>query len=158
MTMFRRPAAATCVLTLTVLAGVSSAYPQWAEEAGLDFWNVSALENSIEDGKARIRELDAELGRVTERRCLKDALALDLIEGRADLRATAERFARVGVESASDLARLKLAYRVSDDRAVRARQAMEYAWQQLNRRGDAETWTRLVSEYRAAYPEEPFIN
>jgi len=73
------------VVLLVLAAGASMAYPAWAADAGLDFWNLPTLEDEVVD-EARLGEkLDQKSDVIQRSVNYRMALAEELIDNRAPL-------------------------------------------------------------------------
>jgi hypothetical protein len=80
------------VLAFSALVAVPTLFPGPAGSAGLDFWNVPAVLDSIQQGAQLNERLEEQLQAVHERSAAKDEVAEDVAAGRLTLLEGAARF------------------------------------------------------------------
>lgn len=121
-----------------MMGGLSYAYPQWVQDCGFDFWNVSQYEREIQQGQRNCDELERMGTHIHNRMHVKNQLVGDYLEGRVSFRDLVLQFwslnqqqpnvmhvIRVGYKGDSDLEKMchnVMAYirtRVSDNPSAR---------------------------------------
>lgn len=143
-------------LTVCGLAGVGFAHSSLAEAAGMDVWNLPALQEQLDDATERRADLDAQDEAVHHRIVMKEHLIGELVAGRATLAETTDVFLELNRDTPA-MATARRADPTADDREATARNvigfAEVYTYPSAARRADA--LHRLADEYRAAFPGSP---
>jgi hypothetical protein len=156
----RRGAARLAVLTTTAAVAAlltATAAPGWTRAAGLDVWNLPALEREMKAGVAESRRLDEELEHSARRQGVKEALVANLIAGRTTLAEVVADFAELDRCQPWFPEALRVGHPGRSDREVTARAVVEYA---LSRVADpakrAEVRRRLEAELQSllAQPDD----
>ena len=88
MTAIRRPGAASAAVLIVLSASLVTAHafaPEWSRRAGLDVWNLAALEGQYRDAAAERTDVAARADRAAARRAAGNQIAAQLIDGAATL-------------------------------------------------------------------------
>ena len=79
-------------LALAGLAGISQAIPEWAEDSGLDFWNLPRINRQLELQARRSEDLDARFESALSRIEMRQQVLDELLAGQITLREAAAKF------------------------------------------------------------------
>jgi hypothetical protein len=82
----------TVLLVPITFAGVAFAFPQWTQDAGLDFWHLSRFEEELEESRKTDQELSRRSEHVLQRLALREQITEDVVSGRMSLREGIEQF------------------------------------------------------------------
>lgn len=163
MTAIRRPGAASAAVLIVLSASLVTAHalaPEWSRRAGLDVWNLAALEGQYRDAAAERADVAARADRVAARRTAGNQIAAQLIDGTATLPAAAADLSEVfGRDQGMRTVLVMFHPAVPTERHLFARHGIDRVATLLDedpgRR--AAVVARLEAEYRAmgAAPESP---
>jgi hypothetical protein len=135
-------------VAFAVVAGTALADPVLVESMGLDVWEIGRLERQLQAEDRVTQKLDADLQGVQDMAALNEAILDDVIAGRLELSAAAERKWELNRHRATTLNHLDRHYagdsypqKVAQDLVARAGR---------DDRGPGLR-DRLAREYRAAY-------
>jgi hypothetical protein len=161
MPTLRPGAARLAVLTATAVVAAlltATAAPGWTRAAGLDVWNLPALEREMKAGVAESRRLDEELGCTFRRQGVKEVLVADLVAGRATLAEVAAAFTDLDRSQPWFPDALRVDHPGESDRELVARCVLGYAQSRVTDPASrAEVRRRLEGELRSflAQPADP---
>src|SRR4029077_6523787 len=79
-------------LALAGLAGMGQAVPDWAEDAGFDFWNLPQINRQLEEQARRSEDLDARLESMLSRIELRQQIIDELLAEQITLSQAAAQF------------------------------------------------------------------
>ena len=92
-----------------------AAYPSVASSFGLDVWSLPALQQSMEESRARSQELDVRNDDVRKRILIKEVLISDLIAERSTLEEVAQQFLALNETSPEYMEVIRATYPGSTD-------------------------------------------
>jgi len=104
MTIKLRPLYVVLALSLA-LTGVSHAFPEWTENAGLDFWNENQMQLDLNVANRRGRDLEEQSHTIAQRLEYRESVIQDLFAARIVFSEAVARF-RFLCETQPDAMRL----------------------------------------------------
>jgi hypothetical protein len=97
------------------LTATLTAYPSLAEDAGIDFWNVSDLQTRMSTQDSQSRSLDRESEVTLHRTMIRAEIAGDVAEGRTTFEQAACRYSEVNRSCAKALKFTRKTYEGKSD-------------------------------------------
>jgi hypothetical protein len=163
MTSFRRPGAASVAVLIGLSASLVVAHaiaPDWSRRAGLDVWNLAAVERDHRAAAEERAEVYAGAERATARRATAQQIATKLVAGTSDLPTAADELLEVFEQDRGMRFVLETQYPAAPTERHRfARHAIDRVCRLLvdDPNHCAAVVARLEGEYRAmcATPESP---
>jgi hypothetical protein len=163
MTAIRRPGTTSAAVLIGLGAALATAHalaPEWSRRAGLDVWNLAALEEGRRAAAEERAEVEAHAGRVAARRAASNDVVARLVAGTLDLPTAGDELLEVYRNDDGTRLIVELRHRaVPTERHRYARYAIERADWFLNDEPDRRpaVRARLEAEYRAmcVSPESP---
>ena len=163
MTAIRRPGAASATVLIALSASLVAAHliaPEWSRRAGLDVWNLAALEHQYRDAAAERADLTAQGEQDAARRTAGNQIAAQLIDGTTTLPAAAADLLEVFRADSGRRMLLGLVYPAAPtERHLFARHGIDRVAMLLaeDPARSAAVVARLEVEYRAmcVAPESP---
>jgi hypothetical protein len=126
-----RRAGTTTVTTLAVLAGAVAvshwAAPSWTKAAGLDVWEMPALQSEIEADARQERVLTVELEETHRRMALKEALIDNLLNGKISMRDVLAGFLAANRGHEDSMMVIRAAYTGKSEEEKMAKNVLEFA-------------------------------
>lgn len=163
MTAIRRPGAASATVLIALSASLVAAHliaPDWSRRAGLDVWNLAALEHEYRDAAEERADLAAQADQDAARRTAGNQIAAQLIDGTTTLPVAADDLREVFRGDSGRRMLLGLAYPAApSDRHLFARHGIDRVAMLLaeDPARRAAVVVRLEAEYRAmcTAPDSP---
>lgn len=121
-----RPRLLTAALALPLLAA-GVAHPTWAKSAGVDVWNVPALEEQMRASAGESDRLEAAEEEVHRRIAVKEALVAELLAGRSTLAEVTARFTELNATRPDFVATIRQAFPGVSDHEAATRNVIGYA-------------------------------
>jgi len=135
MTTARRVGATSVAAMFGVAAAVvatSLMAPKWTQAAGLDVWDLPALQNQIENSARKDLIMNAEFEDNRTRMALKKQLIEDLLAERASLKEVTARFLTINRTQESCTFAIRAGYKGATDEEKTARNVISFAVLRLN--------------------------
>lgn len=104
-----------------------AAYPSVASSFGLDVWSLPALQQSMEESRARSQELDVRNDDVRKRILIKEVLISDLIAERSTLEEVARQFLALNETSPEYMEVIRASYSGSTDLEKTIQNVIDFA-------------------------------
>lgn len=162
MSAIRRPGAASATVLVglaTSLVVAHAAAPDWSRRAGLDVWNVAAVEQERRAAAEQQDEVEARGERAARRREMANGLATHLAAGTLNLGRATDEVRELFADDPGITVSLSVSYPgMPTERLLFARHMIERTSRLLDDSPrSAFTRARLEAEYRemAAAPESP---
>ena len=157
MTAIRRPGTASAAVLIALSLSVATAHaiaPDWSRRAGLDVWNLSALERQYQSAAEHRADIDAEAERAASRRLAANQIAAKLTNEPHTLPTAADELAEVFQYDPGVLTTLAVYHTAArTERHLFARHAIDRVSRLLADEPARRTavLARLEKEYRAMY-------
>jgi hypothetical protein len=114
-------------LALAGLAGMGQAVPDWAEDAGFDFWNLPQINRQLEEQARRSEDLDARLESSLNRIELRQRIIGELLAGQITLSQAAAQFRDLTWAVPKYVALIQMQYPNMNEAEKYCRYVLDYA-------------------------------
>jgi hypothetical protein len=141
------------------LAGMSQAVPDWAEDSGVDFWNLSRLNQQLETQARRTEDLDARFESTFSRIEMRQRVLDQLLAGQMSLREGAVKFREFTQAVPKHVELVKSQYPNMSEDEMYCRYVLDYAWKHSGfPKEPTPALMRLHDEFEGTFPHSGAVH
>jgi hypothetical protein len=139
---------AAAAIVIVSLAGLTSAYPGWPEDAGLDVWHAPALGAEIDQCEQRRAELDALLQASRARLARKAEIVEGVVSGHVSLADAAAEFRALNAGNPEFIRLMRCKYPHCPAEELHVRNVIDLVDWHIERRAEHD---RVMARLRAEF-------